>query len=171
MSEITETNFSQLWVTNFPENSLMANAGISWINLAREQANRGQWQQVIKTWQKAADSFESEGDKLNQSMALTNLSLSHQKLGQWNLAQEIDRLVDEYPESIAVIHAIILDQSLEIILKIPQQEELKYYRTKVPHKGEHPIFVSKSLKATLYKGFSHPKSANLQNWDAPTQRS
>ncbi|MGK7884160.1 MAG: hypothetical protein AB4057_05965 [Crocosphaera sp.] len=36
-----------------------------------------------------------------------------------------------------------------------------------PIKREHPIFVSKSLKATLYKGFSHPKSANLQNWDAP----
>ena len=32
---------------------------------------------------------------------------------------------------------------------------------------EHPIFVSKSLKAIVDKGFSYPKSANLQNWDAP----
>ena len=32
---------------------------------------------------------------------------------------------------------------------------------------EHPIFVSKSLKAIVDKGFSYPKSANLQKWDAP----
>lgn len=37
---------------------------------------------------------------------------------------------------------IILDQSLEIILKIPQQEELKYYRTKVPHKEVKDVLLS-----------------------------
>ena len=31
----------------------------------------------------------------------------------------------------------------------------------------HPIFVSKSLKATVDKGFTYSESANLQNWDAP----
>ncbi|MDJ0580017.1 CHAT domain-containing protein [Crocosphaera sp.] len=134
MSEITETNFSQSWVSNFPENSLMANAGISWINLAREQASRGQWQQVIETWQKAADSFESEGDKLNQSMALTNLSLSHQKLGQWDLAQEA------------------IESSLQILETHPQSPQ-----------QQRILANTREIQGQLYVNLGHPEMA-LEVW-------
>ena len=87
-AKIADSSSSQSWVTNVQENTLIANVQGSWINLAREQAQRGQWQEAIETWQKAADSFESRGDTLNQSMALTNLSLSYQQLGQWDSAQQ-----------------------------------------------------------------------------------
>ncbi len=87
-AKIADSSSSQSWGANFQEATFIANAQGSWINLAREQAQRGQWQKVIETWQKAADSFESQGDRLNQSMALTNLSLSYQKLGQWESAQQ-----------------------------------------------------------------------------------
>ncbi|GFE69523.1 CHAT domain-containing protein [Chroococcus sp. FPU101] len=45
-----------------------------------------QYQEAAQIWQKAADDFASQGDALNQAMALSNLALSEQQLGKWNQA-------------------------------------------------------------------------------------
>ena len=84
ISDVAEVNSQLLLLpgTNFQKDSLIASANSHWMNLAREQAERGQWNEVIETWQKAVKTFESEGDYLNQSIALINLSLSYQKLGE-----------------------------------------------------------------------------------------
>lgn len=47
-----------------------------------------QFQEAAKTWQEVANDFATQGDSLNQAMALSNLSLSEQKLGKWSEAQK-----------------------------------------------------------------------------------
>ncbi|MEA5537003.1 CHAT domain-containing protein [Crocosphaera sp. XPORK-15E] len=46
-----------------------------------------QFEEAATIWQQAADTFATGGDKLNQAMALSNLSLTYQQLGQWNEAK------------------------------------------------------------------------------------
>jgi len=46
-----------------------------------------QFEEAATVWQQAADQFAVEGDPLNQAMALSNLSLTAQQLGQWNQAK------------------------------------------------------------------------------------
>ena len=41
---------------------------------------------AVDCWQQAVAKFKAEGDMLNQAMAMSNLSLSRQKLGQWEQA-------------------------------------------------------------------------------------
>lgn len=46
----------------------------------------GNFAEAAKVWQQAAQAFQSQGDKLNQAIALSFLSLAYQQLGQWNEA-------------------------------------------------------------------------------------
>ena len=50
--------------------------------------NAGQYKQAAKVLQQAADAFATQGDKLNQAAALSNLSLTYQQLGRWQEAKE-----------------------------------------------------------------------------------
>ena len=43
---------------------------------------------AIALLQQAVNSFKASGDKLNQAMALSNLSLAYQQLGQWDKAED-----------------------------------------------------------------------------------
>ena len=48
----------------------------------------GQFAEAAKAWQLAATVFFAQGDKLNQAMALSNLSLTYQQLGEWEPAKK-----------------------------------------------------------------------------------
>ena len=48
----------------------------------------GDFEAAVPIWRQAAEAFASQGDGLNQAMALSNLSLTHQQLGQWNEARQ-----------------------------------------------------------------------------------
>ena len=47
----------------------------------------GQFEEAATIWQKATDALAVRGDKLNQAMALSNLSLTKQQLGKWDEAK------------------------------------------------------------------------------------
>lgn len=47
-----------------------------------------QFTQAIALLQQAVNSFKASGDKLNQAMALSNLTLAYQQLGQWDQAED-----------------------------------------------------------------------------------
>ncbi|NER46251.1 MAG: CHAT domain-containing protein [Symploca sp. SIO1A3] len=49
--------------------------------------NAEQFSQAITLWQQAIAAFVNQGDTLNQSWVLSNLSLAYQHLGQWKKAQ------------------------------------------------------------------------------------
>ena len=62
---------------------------------AQQQANKaiqlfrqGKFIEAAAAWKLTANIFLAQGDRLNQAMALSNLSLSYQQLGQWEQASE-----------------------------------------------------------------------------------
>ena len=57
------------------------------ITLGKKLYQTGQFEESVTVWQKAAKNFAQQEDILNQAMALSNLSLTYQQLGQWNRAQ------------------------------------------------------------------------------------
>jgi CHAT domain-containing protein len=48
----------------------------------------GQYERAATAWQQAAEVYGARGDRLNQAMALSNLSLTEQQLGQWDRATQ-----------------------------------------------------------------------------------
>jgi CHAT domain-containing protein/tetratricopeptide (TPR) repeat protein len=58
------------------------------INKAIKLYRAGQFADAAKAWQLAAKVFFAQGDKLNQAMALSNLSLTYQQLGEWEPAKK-----------------------------------------------------------------------------------
>lgn len=58
------------------------------IQQSRQRYDAGQFAEAAKLLQQAAEEFEAKEDLQNQAIALSNLSLSYQKLGQWDAAQE-----------------------------------------------------------------------------------
>ncbi len=56
---------------------------------AKKTYQRQNYQESVALWQKLAHIFARQGNSLNQAMALSNLALSYQKLGKWELAQQV----------------------------------------------------------------------------------
>ncbi|NER35908.1 MAG: CHAT domain-containing protein [Oscillatoria sp. SIO1A7] len=86
------------------------------VQQARQLYQIGDFEAAARTWQQAADAFANLGDRLNQAMALSNLSLSYQQLGQWDeaagaIGQSLDVLqsLDKTEDQLRV-----LAESLEI---------------------------------------------------------
>jgi len=53
-------------------------------NLYQDQ----QFEQAATLWKKSAEIFATQGDRVNQSMALSNLALTQQQLGQWESSNQ-----------------------------------------------------------------------------------
>ncbi|BAZ65675.1 tetratricopeptide region [Fischerella sp. NIES-4106] len=56
------------------------------VNQATQLYRSGQFQEAAAVWEKAVSAFSTQKDNLNQAMALSNLSLTYQQLGQWEKA-------------------------------------------------------------------------------------
>jgi CHAT domain-containing protein len=52
----------------------------------RELYAAGRFSQAVQVWQQVAQAYQKQRDVLSQAMALSNLSLAYQQLGQWNRA-------------------------------------------------------------------------------------
>ena len=50
----------------------------------RDYYETGQFAAALKVWQQAAQDYHSQGDRINQAMVLSNLTLANQELGQWS---------------------------------------------------------------------------------------
>ena len=72
---------------------------------AEQKYQEGDFLEASTLWQQTAAAFADSGERLNQTMALSNLSLTHQQLGQWEEAQQT------------------IKQSLEILENEPQDRE------------------------------------------------
>ncbi|WP_333149905.1 MULTISPECIES: CHAT domain-containing protein [unclassified Microcoleus] len=58
----------------------------AWEDLARTSYAAGDFPEAAKHWRQAVAGFEVGGDWLNQAIALSNLSLTYQQLGDWKEA-------------------------------------------------------------------------------------
>ncbi|MEL7083848.1 MAG: CHAT domain-containing protein [Cyanobacteria bacterium J06597_1] len=115
---------SIVWLPTSPfhVNSQSASAQVDigqLVKTAQDDYRANRFQNALSAWEQAATAFEEQGDLLNQSMALTNLSLSAQQLGYWpeanNSVQEgidILRLSDENPDQQRVLANALNTQAL-----------------------------------------------------------
>jgi CHAT domain-containing protein len=59
----------------------------SGLEQGKTQYESGQYAQAARIWQQAAQEYQTQGDTLNQALALNYLCLAYQQLGQWNEAE------------------------------------------------------------------------------------
>ncbi|MEM9271574.1 MAG: tetratricopeptide repeat protein, partial [Cyanobacteria bacterium P01_F01_bin.143] len=80
---------------------------------AKELFNNEKFQDASQRWEQTANAFAESEEELNQAMALSNLSLTYQKLGQWQDAetaiQESINILDTAPAN-----SPVLAQTLDI---------------------------------------------------------
>ncbi|PLZ08179.1 CHAT domain-containing protein [Fischerella thermalis] len=73
------------------------------VNQATQLYRSGQLQEAAVVWEKAVSAFSAQKDNLNQAMALSNLSLTYQQLGQWEKATKANQqslvLLQTQPQS------------------------------------------------------------------------
>ena len=90
---------------------------------AQELYQNQQFETAVPLWEQAAKAFANTGDNMNQAMALSNLSLTYQQLGQWQAAstaiQASLNLLNTNPESDR--HLQILAQTLDIQGKLQRE--------------------------------------------------
>ena len=104
------------------------------VELGRKLYQTRQFEEAATVWQQLADALAGRGDRLNQAMALSNLSLTYQQLGQWN----------ESKRAIA--------QSLTLLQTLPQTRE------------QQRIFTSTlDIQGQLQLAVGQPENA-LQTW-------
>jgi CHAT domain-containing protein/predicted Zn-dependent protease len=58
------------------------------VNQAKNLYQNQEFGQAATLWQKTAEIFATQGDRVNQSMALSNLALTQQQLGQWEKSNQ-----------------------------------------------------------------------------------
>ncbi len=63
-------------------------SGMELATEARSLYTSKDYQGAVTVWQKAANTFAQQKDPLNQAMALSNLSLTYQQLGEWQPGKE-----------------------------------------------------------------------------------
>ncbi|PMB43864.1 hypothetical protein CEN40_15115 [Fischerella thermalis CCMEE 5205] len=73
------------------------------VKQATQLYRSGQLQEAAVVWEKAVSAFSTQKDNLNQAMALSNLSLTYQQLGQWEKATKANQqslaLLQTQPQS------------------------------------------------------------------------
>ncbi|MBD2431894.1 MULTISPECIES: CHAT domain-containing protein [Fischerella] len=86
------------------------------VNQATQLYRSGQLQEAAVVWEKAVSAFSAQKDNLNQAMALSNLSLTYQQLGQWEKATKANQqsLVLLQTQSQSQDKQKILAQALDI---------------------------------------------------------
>lgn len=85
---------------------------------ARQSYKDSQYENAKSAWQAAVNSFTKQGDHLNQAMALSNLSLTHQALGEWLAAEtaieQSLEILDNPAQPRQVDRTRVLAQSLDV---------------------------------------------------------
>lgn len=113
-----------------------------------------QFSEAVKIWQQAADLFREQGDVLNQSMSLSNVSLSYQQLGEWEeaktaIAQSLSLLDNQEKTTVQqgiLAASLDIDGQLKLALGQPQNAlETWQKAASIYQKNSHQTQVIQSL--------------------------
>jgi CHAT domain-containing protein/tetratricopeptide (TPR) repeat protein len=58
------------------------------MDTGRQHYSAGQFNEAVQSWQQARQSYQTQGDRLNQALSLSYLSLAYQGLGNWPQAEQ-----------------------------------------------------------------------------------
>lgn len=87
---IPTTQLSPVVASVSPVDSSAQNSmdAIALVQQGRDFYEQEQFTEAARVWQQAAQTLQSQGDKRNQAVALSFLSLAYKQLGQWEEANE-----------------------------------------------------------------------------------
>jgi tetratricopeptide (TPR) repeat protein len=74
--------------SNSPSPQLLSSKVSNQIQQGKELYQAGQFSEAVTAWQKAAATFEAQGDVLNQALTLSYLASAFEQLGQWTEATQ-----------------------------------------------------------------------------------
>jgi CHAT domain-containing protein len=100
----------------------LPNADIQLLERGKTLYTNRQFEEAAAAWQKAADTYESQGDDYNRAIALTYLSLAYQKLQRWSPAKNaIDESI-KLAQASPILRAQALNARGSLELAIGQTE-------------------------------------------------
>ncbi|PAX52903.1 CHAT domain-containing protein [Brunnivagina elsteri] len=87
----------------------------------------GRFAEAVTAWQSAAQQYQNQGDRINEALSLSYLSLAQQELNQWEPAQQsieqsIKTLQTAKPSGDAIIWAQILNTQANLQLRTGKAE-------------------------------------------------
>ncbi|MCP2729432.1 CHAT domain-containing protein [Limnofasciculus baicalensis] len=89
------------------------NSPIALVQSGKNHYDAGQFSEAVQILQQAQQNYEASGDVLKQAQVLSLLSLSYQKLGQWDKAEEAINaslsLIETVPNGSDIVHAQVLN--------------------------------------------------------------
>lgn len=107
----------------------------------RDLYRSGRFTEAVEVWQTTAQQYQQQGDRLNQALSLSYLSLTYQELNQWETAQQaiqqsLTLLKTAEPPADAILWAQALNTQASLQLNLGQaeaalnnwQQAQKYYQ-------------------------------------------
>ncbi|MEC4811984.1 MAG: CHAT domain-containing protein [Scytonema sp. PMC 1069.18] len=73
---------------NTPSTSLVSSQPINWLEQGRSFYRSGRFAEAVTAWQTAVQKYHNQGDRLNEALSLSYLSLAQQELNQWETARQ-----------------------------------------------------------------------------------
>ncbi|MBU7583821.1 MAG: CHAT domain-containing protein [Nostoc sp. TH1S01] len=117
-----------------PANSLASlNLNVSttestnWLEQGRQLYQSGSFAEAVNAWQRAVQNYHHQGDRSNEALSLSYLSLAQQELNQWEAAtqsieQSVKILQTAQPAADAIIWAQILNTQANLQLRTGKAE-------------------------------------------------
>lgn len=85
----------------------------NWLEQGRNLYRSGRFAEAVRIWETAAQQYHTQGDRLNEALSLSYLSLAQQELNQWEAAsQSIEQSLKLLQTSIPSADAILWAQAL-----------------------------------------------------------
>lgn len=106
---------------------LSASQSPNWLEQGRNLYQSGRFAEAVAAWQMAAQQYQAQGDRLNEALSLSYLSLAQQELNQWESAgksieQSVKLLQTAKPSADAIVWAQILNTKANLELRTGNAE-------------------------------------------------
>ncbi len=107
--------------------TISASQPINWLEQGRNFYQSGRFAEAITAWQTAAKQYQKQGDRLNEALSSSYLSLAQQELNQWPAAQQsieqsLKLLQTSIPSADAILWAQVLNTQANLQLHIGKAE-------------------------------------------------
>ncbi|WP_460200850.1 CHAT domain-containing protein [Scytonema sp. NUACC21] len=107
--------------------TLLSSQPTNWLEKGRSFYRSGRFPEAVTAWQKAVQEYQNQGDRLNEALSLSYLSLAQQELNQWETArqsieQSLKLLNTAKPSADAILWAQVLNTQANLQLHTGKAE-------------------------------------------------
>ncbi|OCQ99876.1 hypothetical protein BCD64_01970 [Nostoc sp. MBR 210] len=99
----------------------------NWLEQGRQLYQSGSFTEAVNAWQRAVQTYHNQGDRSNEALSFSYLSLAQQELNQWeaaekSIAQSVKILQTAQPAADAIVWAQILNTQANLQLRTGKAE-------------------------------------------------